>query len=163
MFSSLTNNFFCFSLLSQVILLSKFFIMCIKRSSLTAKIEIRRKKSFIWSTPGLDFINILRTAFTPVVPQSVRTQSSRQYLFTLLGPTSVKAVRRTLMKLTPGLSVFLFQLIISFFVSPYRPLSHKANFHYCQSVLRGQWLHSIMKQDSWMWKRVIVISINILI
>jgi len=39
---------------------------------------------------------------TPVVPQSVRTQSSFQYLFTLLGPTSVKAVRRTLMKLTPG-------------------------------------------------------------
>jgi hypothetical protein len=53
---------------------------------------------------GLDFINVLRTAFTPVVPQSVRTQSSRQYLFTLLGPTSVKAVRRTLMKLTPGVN-----------------------------------------------------------
>ncbi len=45
---------------------------------------------------GLDFINVLRTAFTPVVPQSVRNQSSHQYLFTLLGPTSVKAVRRTL-------------------------------------------------------------------
>jgi len=54
--------------------------------------------------PELDFINVLRTAFTPVVPQSVRTQSSCQYLFTLLGPTSVKAVRRTLMKLTPGLN-----------------------------------------------------------
>jgi hypothetical protein len=51
---------------------------------------------------GLHFINVLRTAFTPLVPQSVRTQSSRQYLFTLLGPTTVKAVRRTLMKLTPG-------------------------------------------------------------
>jgi hypothetical protein len=50
---------------------------------------------------GLDFINVLRTAFTPVVPQSVRTQSSCQYLFMLLGPTSLKAVRRTLMKLTP--------------------------------------------------------------
>ncbi len=54
------------------------------------------------SRSGLDFINVLRTAFTPVVPQSVRTQSSHQYLFTLLEPTSVKAVRRTLMKLTPG-------------------------------------------------------------
>jgi len=50
---------------------------------------------------GVNFINIFCTAFTPVVPQSVRTQSSRQYLFTLLGPTSVKAVRRTLMKLSP--------------------------------------------------------------
>ena len=36
-------------------------------------------------------------------PESVRTQSSHQYLFTLLGSTSVKAVRRTLMKLSPGL------------------------------------------------------------
>ncbi len=35
-------------------------------------------------------------------PESVRTQSSDQYLFTLLGSTSVKAVRRTLMKLSPG-------------------------------------------------------------
>ncbi len=38
-----------------------------------------------WQEPGLDFINVLRTAFKLVVPQSVRTQSSRQYLFTLLG------------------------------------------------------------------------------
>ncbi len=52
-------------------------------------------------TPGLDFINVLRTAFTPVAPQSIRTQSSCQYLFTLWGSTSVKAVRRTLMKLHP--------------------------------------------------------------
>jgi len=45
----------------------------------------------------------LRAAFTPVAPQSVRTQSSRQYLFTLLVSTCVKAVRRMLMKLSPGL------------------------------------------------------------
>jgi len=60
-------------------------------------------KMLVKLIPGLDFINVLRTAFTPVVPQSVRTQSNRQYLFTLLGPTSVKAVRRTLVKLTPGI------------------------------------------------------------
>jgi len=58
-------------------------------------------------TPGLDFINVLRTAFTPVAPQSVRTQSSCQYLFTLSGSTSVKAVRRTLMKLSPGRKMFV--------------------------------------------------------
>jgi hypothetical protein len=52
-------------------------------------------------TPGLNFINVLRTAFTPVAPKSVRIQSSCQYLFTLLGSRSAKAVRRTLMKLTP--------------------------------------------------------------
>ncbi len=43
----------------------------------------------------------LHEAFMPVAPQSVRTQSSCQYLFTLMGSTRVKAVRRTLMKLTP--------------------------------------------------------------
>ena len=63
--------------------------------------RLHRERELERERQGLDFINVLRTAFTPVVPQSVRTQSSRQYLFTLLGPTSVKAVRRTLMKLTP--------------------------------------------------------------
>jgi len=51
-----------------------------------------------------NFINVPRTAFMPVAPQSVRTKSSCQYLFTLLGPTSIKAVRRMLMKLTPVIS-----------------------------------------------------------
>ncbi len=37
----------------------------------------------------------------PVAPQSIRTQSSHQYLFTLFGSTHVKAVCRTLMKLSP--------------------------------------------------------------
>ncbi len=46
----------------------------------------------------------LHTAFTPVAPQSIRTQSSCQYLFTLLGSSSVKAVHRTLMKLSPGVN-----------------------------------------------------------
>jgi len=36
----------------------------------------------------------------PVAPQSVRTQSSHQYLFTLLGSTQAKAVRTMLMNLT---------------------------------------------------------------
>jgi len=40
----------------------------------------------------------------PVAPQSVRTQSSCQYLFTLLEPMSVKAVHRTLMKLSPSVN-----------------------------------------------------------
>ncbi len=43
----------------------------------------------------------LQAAFTPVAPKSVRIKSSCQYLFTLLGSLCVKAVRRTLMKLTP--------------------------------------------------------------
>ncbi len=54
-----------------------------------------------WQSSGVDFINVLRTSFMPVVPQSVRTQSRCQYLFTLLGSTHVKAVHITLFKLTP--------------------------------------------------------------
>ncbi len=52
-------------------------------------------------TPGLNFINVLRTAFTPVVPKSVKIQLSHKYLFTLSGSTGAKAACRTLMKLTP--------------------------------------------------------------
>ncbi len=53
------------------------------------------------SNPSVNFTNVLSTAFALVDPESVRTHSSCQYHFTLLGSTSVKAVRRTLMKLTP--------------------------------------------------------------
>ncbi len=53
--------------------------------------------------PGVDFINVQRTAFTLVDPESAKIQFSHQYLFMLLGSTSVKAVSRTLMKLTPGI------------------------------------------------------------
>jgi len=60
-------------------------------------------KVLVKSTPGLNFINILRTAFTLVDPKSItKIQLSHKYLFTLLGSASVKAVRRTLMKLSPG-------------------------------------------------------------
>jgi len=38
------------------------------------------------------------------ISQSVRTQSSHQYLFTLLGSTHVKAVHRILIKLSPGVN-----------------------------------------------------------
>ncbi len=46
----------------------------------------------------------IHTAFTLVGPKNVRIQSSNKYLFTLLGSTGAKTARRTLMKLTPGLT-----------------------------------------------------------
>jgi len=52
-------------------------------------------------TPGLNFINVLRTAFTLVDTERVIIQSNPQYLFMHLGSTCAKAVRRTLVKLTP--------------------------------------------------------------
>jgi hypothetical protein len=47
---------------------------------------------------GVNFINVLRTDFALVDPESVK---SHQCLFTLSGSTSVKAVHRMLMKLSP--------------------------------------------------------------
>ncbi len=51
---------------------------------------------------GLNFINVLCTAFMHVDPESERIQSNPQYLFTLLEYACAKAARRTLMKLTLG-------------------------------------------------------------
>jgi hypothetical protein len=53
-------------------------------------------------TTGVNFTIVLCTAFALVDSESVRTQSSCQYHFMLLRSTSIKAVRRTLMKSTPG-------------------------------------------------------------
>ncbi len=49
---------------------------------------------------GVNLINVLRTAFAPVDPESVKRYLT--VIFMLLGYTSVKAVRRTLMKSSPG-------------------------------------------------------------
>jgi len=51
---------------------------------------------------GVNFINVILAVFTPADPKIVKIQLSHQYLFTLLGSAGVKALRRTLMKLTPG-------------------------------------------------------------
>jgi len=63
---------------------------------------IKVKSKSLKTTLGVDIINVLCTVFMPVAPQSIRTQSSCQYPFTLWGFTRVKAVRRTLMKLSLG-------------------------------------------------------------
>ena len=52
--------------------------------------------------PGLNFINVLRTAFTLVDPKSIKKIDDLTVFYTLLGSTGVKAVHRTLMKSTPG-------------------------------------------------------------
>jgi len=52
---------------------------------------------------GLNFINVLHTAFTLTDPKSVKKTLKLSIFFMLLGSTSVKAVRRMLMKLSPGL------------------------------------------------------------
>jgi len=60
------------------------------------------QQTLVTTAPGVDFINVLRTAFTLVDPKSVKKIGNLTVFFTLLGSASVKAVRRTLMKLSPG-------------------------------------------------------------
>jgi len=73
----------------------------------------RETKTFrVWTTkqswrqkskarPWFDFTNIFTCIFYAFSSQKHKSQSSCQYLFSLLGSAHVKAVRRTLMKLSP--------------------------------------------------------------
>jgi hypothetical protein len=56
------------------------------------------------STPGVNFINILRTAFMLIDPKSIKKIDNLTDFFTLLGSARLKAVRRTLIKLSPGVT-----------------------------------------------------------
>ncbi len=64
--------------------------------------EEAEKKKTETIASGVNFINLLRTTFALVDPKSVKIHLSHQYLFTLLGSTSVTAVHRMFMKSTPG-------------------------------------------------------------
>jgi len=72
-------------------------------------IFFRFKESFTQSgktKPGVNFINIQRTAFTLVDPKSVKKIDDNLTVFlTLLGSASIKVVCRTMMKLSPGVEV----------------------------------------------------------
>jgi len=70
---------------------------------------------FILTTPGVNFINVLRTAFTLVGPKSVKRYWRLDWVLMLWGTTGVKAVRRTLMKSSPGVN-FIKILHTIFFV-----------------------------------------------
>jgi len=54
-------------------------------------------------TAGLNFINVLPTAFTCADPKTVKKTVKLSIFFTLSGSMSIKAVRKMLVKLTPGL------------------------------------------------------------
>jgi len=54
--------------------------------------------------PDVNFTNILWEDFKPEDPKSVNIQSSRLYLFALLGSDSINAAHKMLIKLTPGVS-----------------------------------------------------------
>jgi len=54
------------------------------------------------SSPGLNFINVLRTAFMLADPKCSKKTFKLAVSFGALGPTNIKAARKMLVKLTPG-------------------------------------------------------------
>jgi len=60
-------------------------------------------KILVKSTPGVNFINILRAAFAPVDPKSVQRYLQLDWILTLLWATLVKASRKILVKSAPDL------------------------------------------------------------
>ena len=53
--------------------------------------------------PGVNFINVLRAAFTHADPESAKKTVKSSSFFALLGSARVKAARRMLMKLNPAM------------------------------------------------------------
>jgi len=72
------------------------------RSSLSDSFHLCGVPQTLDWQPGVNFINVLRAAFAHVDPKSVKRYWGFDWILTLLGSTHVKAVRRTLMKLSPG-------------------------------------------------------------
>jgi len=63
----------------------------------------------------VNFINVLWAAFAPVDPKRIKRYWWLDWIFTLLGATCVKAVRRTLMKLSPKERLIIRKLLDSKF------------------------------------------------
>ena len=55
--------------------------------------------------PGVNFTNVLRAAFTLADPKSAKKLLNLTVFFALLGSTSAKAARRTLLKLARPVEV----------------------------------------------------------
>jgi len=52
-------------------------------------------------SPGVNFINVLRAAFAPVDPKSVKWYWQLDWILTLLGSTGAKAVRKYVGEIEP--------------------------------------------------------------
>jgi len=58
------------------------------------------------TTSWINFTNVLRAAFLGADPKSAKRLTSHQCLFVLLGSSSIKAARKTLVKSTPTFHKF---------------------------------------------------------
>jgi hypothetical protein len=82
---------------------------------------------------GVNFINVLRTAFVLVeILKAWELSQVISIFFTLLGSASIKVVRRTLMKLSPGVNFinvlfarFWYEILFSSYVLALKELLYK--------------------------------------
>jgi len=73
----------------------------------------RTYKSISSQLLRVNFTNVLRTAFMLVDPKKHKKQLSHQYLLYALGSAGIKAVLRTLMKLSPAEDIDGFVTVLS--------------------------------------------------
>jgi hypothetical protein len=91
--------------------------------------SVSKKDEGILSNPrlGLNFINVLRAAFAPVDPKSVKRYWHRDWILTLLGATGVKAVRKNVGEIEPGSQLTL-ELDRAFFLFLAYPFAFSSLF-----------------------------------
>jgi len=95
----------------QKMILSYFFLACPRPKremggGWLRKKSIRWKRPILWkSNAGVNFINVLRAAFTHADTESIKKTDNLIVFFTLLGSAWTTAAHRILMKLTPGVNL----------------------------------------------------------
>jgi len=76
---------------------------------------------------GVNFINLLRAAFTQKEPKFAKKTVRSSVSFALLGPTQIKAARKMLMKLTQDLPTLVFNTFFYYICFLCRSLSSYRN------------------------------------
>ncbi len=124
-----------------------------------------RHHGSISPTPGLNFINVLRTAFMCADPRSIKKTVKFSIFFTLSRPMSVKAQCKTLVKLTPGAVV---KNVILFLQQSYVQLYQRKNLKFTPNfyILRymlwtsGRYHQIIVSKGKFAGSRSLVKSVS---
>ncbi len=88
-------------ILKANLLAAKVTLISMQTAATTTTISTSTTTTERGKSPGVNFTNIWRAAFTHADPKSLKIQWSCHYLLALLWSESIKASLNTLMKLTP--------------------------------------------------------------
>jgi len=90
--------------------------------------------------PGVDFINVLRTAFRLAEPKSIKKTSQVIGLFTLSGSTSVKAKRKYVGKIDSWTQFYQTFFFVNEYVQKKDTLHQRCPTHSPLATC-GEWLY----------------------